>query len=128
MIFIAKNEKGEYTWKLALEKRKTVTRRLKPLPVGKEFAIQPGRGKFAVCRARVISCVNSHRHLLLTSNNEDTDLDWMKKEAKKEGFSSWKTVIDFFKDKNIDWLDTFRIEFELLNQKELGDKGNGLIE
>jgi len=115
MIFVAKNEDGEPTWRLALDGKKTVTRRMKPLVVGKEFAIQPGRGKFAVCRGKVISCVNSHRHLLLTSNNKETDLDWMKKEAKKEGFSSWKTVIDFLKDKNINWLDTFRIEFELID-------------
>ncbi len=117
MIFVAKNEKGEPTWKLALEGKKTVTRRLKPLPIGKEFAIQPGRGKFAICRARVISCVNSHRHLLLTANGKDSDINWMKQEAKKEGFSSWKTVVDFFKDKNIDWLDTFRIEFKTITKR-----------
>jgi len=45
MIFIAKNEDDIPTWKLALEGKKRVTRRMTPLAVGKEFAIQPGRGK-----------------------------------------------------------------------------------
>lgn len=114
MIFISKNEKGEPAWQLAKDGKKTVTRRLKPLQVGKEFAIQPGRGKFAVCRAKVISCVNSHRHLLLTANGKDSDIKWTEKEAKLEGFLTWKGVMDFLKNKNIDWLDTFRIEFELV--------------
>jgi len=114
MIFIAKNEKGTPSWKLALDGKKTVTRRLKPLPIGKDFAIQPGRGKFAVCRARVKSCINSHRHLLLTANGTDADLEWMEMEAKKEGFLTWDGVLKFLKDKKIDWLDTYRIEFELI--------------
>jgi len=50
----------------------------------------------------------------LTSNNKETDLDWMKREAKLEGFKTWKGVLDFLENKNIDWLDTFRIEFELV--------------
>ena len=62
MIFAAKNEKGEPTWRLAKERRKRVTSRVKPLEVGKTFAIQPGRGKKAVCRARVVSCINRLEH------------------------------------------------------------------
>lgn len=114
MIFAAKNENGIPTWKLAKEKKKTVTRRLNPLCVGKDFAIQPGRGKFAVCRGEVISCVNSYRHLMATTTNWEVDLDWMKKEAKLEGYLYWKTVVDFFKKRGIDWLDTFRIKFEVI--------------
>ena len=118
MIFIAKNEKGEPTWKLALEKRKTVTRRLKPLPVGKEFAIQPGRGKFAVCRAGVVSCVNSFEHFRNSTFDTNKIIlleNWKQAEAHLEGFGSWDALMRFFQDKKIQFADTFRIEYELIN-------------
>ena len=116
MIFIAKNEKGESTWKLAIEGRKTVTRRLKPLPVGKEFAIQPGRGEFAVCRARVITLCPSMDHFRKFGYDTGSLLDYKESEAKKEGFGSWDALMRFFQNKKIQFADTFRIEYELINQ------------
>ena len=121
MIFVAKNEEGEPTWKLALERRKTVTRRLKPLPVGKEFAIQPGRGKFAVCRGRVVSCIHSLKHFDLERPYSYLE-SWKQNEAHKEGFNSWDGLMRFFQDKKIQFRDTFRIEYELINQKKDKDR------
>ena len=109
MIFIAKNEDGEPTWKLALEGKKTVTRRLKAMPVGKEFPIQPGRGKFAVCRARVVSCVNSLDHW---KEHKGDICHYKESEAHLEGFNSWRGLMRFFEKKEIQFKDTFRIEFE----------------
>lgn len=114
MIFIAKNEKGKPTWKLSLEGKKTVTRRLKPLPVGKEFAIQPGRGKFAVCRARVITLCLSVDHFNKFGYDTGSLLDYKESEAKKEGFKSWDGLMRFFQKKGIQFVDTFRIEYELI--------------
>lgn len=93
MIFIAKNEDNIPTWKLAKNGKKVVTRRLKPMPIGKEFAIQPGRGKFAVCRGKVISCISSYTHFLITAKG-DEDIEWMKEEAKLEGFRNGHRVFD----------------------------------
>lgn len=117
MIFCAKNEKGEPTWQLAKEGRKTVTRRPKPLPVGKEFAIQPGRGKFAVCRGRVISCM-SHREWILSEGKPGHIIvlgtRFLDKEAKKEGFDSWVDLVDWFNKRKQKIENMFRIEFELV--------------
>ena len=84
------------------------------MPVGKEFAIQPGRGKFAVCRARVVSCMRSMRHY--QSYAHILGLQKYKElEAYKEGFGSWDALMRFFQDKKIQFADTFRIEYELIN-------------
>ena len=45
MIFCSKNEDGIPAWQLVLNGQKDVTRRTKPLPIGRIFAVQPGRGK-----------------------------------------------------------------------------------
>jgi hypothetical protein len=111
MIFIAKNEDGIPTWKLALQGKKTVTRRMKPLDVGKEFAIQPGRGKFAVCRALVISCFNSWDHW--TEHKADI-CNYKKSEANLEGFNTWHGLMQFFEKNQIQFIDTYRIEYELV--------------
>ena len=116
MIFAAKNEKGEPTWKLALEEKKDITRRLEPLPVGKEFAIQPGRGKFAVCRAVVVSCIK-HEEWVNTFWNNSTYKELLKeleKEAKREGFTKWINVYKYFYDRKIYLKDLFRVEFKLV--------------
>jgi len=111
MIFVAKNEKGEPTWKLVLEGRKTVTRRLKPMSIGKEFAVQPGRGKFAVCRAKVISCMdcdNWYTSEIANKGNEHL----LDEEAKREGFYSWDALLEWLINKYGEDLPTFyRIEF-----------------
>ena len=129
MIFISKNEDGIPAWKLILEGKKTVTRRIKPIPVGKEFAVQPGRGKKAVCRARVISCMNTKEWLdwmrintiadtFKATLSEDSVLWSIKssanKEAKREGFKSWTGLCDWFRSKKIDMYKTYRIEFKVI--------------
>jgi tricorn protease-like protein len=108
MIFSAKNEKNIPTWKLVLTDKKTVTRRLKSIKVGKIIAVQPGRGKKAVCKIQVLSCI---RHeiwwvRLPTGNKQFTD------EAEKEGFYTWHSLMEWFASKKIDPFDTYRIEFE----------------
>ena len=115
MIFIAKNEDGIPTWKLALEGKKTVTRRAKSLPVGKEFAIQPGRGKFAICRARVVSLYTSLGHYQKFGYTAGLISDYRETEAHKEGFNSWDGLMRFFQKKNIQFAETYRIEFELIH-------------
>jgi len=116
MIFIAKNEKGEPSWKLILESKKTVTRRAKPLPVGKDFAICPGRGKFAVCRCKVVSCMH-HRDWLKSQSTAGAitllGIPYFNKEARKEGFESWDGLVKWFNARGQDIETMFRIEFEL---------------
>lgn len=118
MIFIAKNEKGEPSWKLVQEGRKTVTRRVKPLDVGKEFAVQPGRGKFAVCRCKVVSCM-SHRDWIFSEGKPGhltlLGTQFWNKEARKEGFSSWASLVDWFNKRNQEIESMFRIEFKVIN-------------
>ena len=117
-IFIAKNEKGEPSWKLILEGKKTVTRRVKPLPVGKEFAVQPGRGKFAVCRGKVIFCMH-HRDWIKSQSTAGAitllGIPYFNKEARKEGFESWDGLVKWFNTRGQDIETMFRIEFEKID-------------
>lgn len=128
MIFCAKNEDGVPTWKLVLEGKKTVTRRFKPMPVGKEFAIQPGRGKKAVAKAVVVNCekhkkwAKSHcicfRYSALEYKNvykEDLEKP-LHEEARLEGFNSYFRLVKWLTDKNIIIDDTYRIEFKLIKE------------
>lgn len=119
LIFIAKNEKGEYTWKLAKEHRKTVTSRVKPLQVGKTFAIQPGRGKKAVCRAKVISCENRLHHFKEKCDHIAIS-QWKQREAELEGFYTWDGLMRYFEEHNINFMDLYRIEFII--EEEGGDE------
>lgn len=112
MIFIARNEDGTPTSDLVEDGIKTITRRLKPLPVGKVFAVCPGRGMFAVCHVRVLSCMNSLEHFKLHKKHI---CGYMKSEAYKEGFVSWRGLMGFFDENKIRFNDTFRIEFELVD-------------
>ena len=121
MIFIASNEDGIPTWKLVQEGIKVVTRRVKPLSVGKEFAIQPGRGKFAICRAKVVSCMKSLDHY--DSFAHKLGLEKYKVlEAHKEGFVSWDGLMRFFQKKNIQFIDTFRIEYVLIEDTNISNR------
>ena len=71
MIFCAKNEDGIPTWKLVLAGEKIVTRRMKPMQIGKTFAVCPGRGKKAVCRAEVTDCQLSKVHWHVYAYNRE---------------------------------------------------------
>jgi len=117
MIFIAKNEDDIPSWKLAVDGKKTVTRRVKPIVVGKTFAIQPGRGKFAICRARVTTVCLSMDHYQKYAWDTGNIFDYKNSEAKLEGFNSWDGLMKFLQDKNIQFKDTFRIEFEVINNQ-----------
>jgi len=111
VIFCARNEDGIPTWQLVLSGDKTTIRRIKPMVVGKEFAIQPGRGKFAVCRGRVLSCINSLDHW---KGHKGDICGYKNVEAALEGFNSWRGLMGFFENKDIVFGDTFRIEFEVI--------------
>jgi hypothetical protein len=128
VIFCAKNEDGVPTWKLVLEGKKTVTRRLKPMPIGKEFAIQPGRGKKAVARGKVINCeVTFNWWFDWVGKNMFNPFfkykkrQFLKREAYKEGFKTWKGLSDYFHQENKGLIvktisGTYRIEFELVKE------------
>ncbi len=114
MIFVSTNERGEKACDLILQKRKTVTRRPKPLPAGKVFAIQSGRGKFAIAYGRVLSCV--------------LDEEWCDEyipseaaaEARREGFITWAGLWAWIgKSSKTENRELYRIEFELVSH---GDK------
>ena len=110
-------EDGIPSWKLVQLNQKTVTRRLKPIPVGKDFAICPGRGKFAICRAEVMDCIPHQKwiikkSLFLTEPNDAVKI--LENEAHKEGFGSWGGLLNWFKEKGINIDDTYRIEFKIL--------------
>ena len=116
MIFASVNEDGVPAWKQVLSRVKTVTRRLKPLAVGKEFAVQPGRGKKSVCRAVVVSCLrhDTWRKQMLYRANTRVWSDILLDEARLEGFVSYNGLLDWLESKNVDADKTYRIEFELV--------------
>lgn len=121
MIFCAKNEDGIPTWKLVTKGTKTVTRRVKPLSVGKIFAVQPGRGKKAICHIKVKDCIPSNEweddlyNSYSIYNKKSLD-DILNEEAKKEGFKTWFSLIKYFYDKGIYIRKTYRIEFEIIKK------------
>jgi len=128
MIFCAKNEEGTPTWKLIQDGTKTVTRRIKPISVGKVLAVQPGRAKKAVGYIKVISCEHSGVWL------ERMFREWcsgscrdckkrmnkgLQTEAHKEGFDHWCNLVNYFimHETRID--DTYRVEFIYLGEKKI---------
>lgn len=115
MIFISKDENGIPAWKKVLDGSKTVTRRVKPLIVGTEFAIQPGRGVKAVCRAVVISCI-PHDEWSAYEIRPFEGTKYLEKamlfEAKEEGFETVKGWVDWYPEHGIDISKTYRIGFK----------------
>ena len=111
MLFTSKNEDGVPAWELVLAGEKTVTRRLKPMAVGKEFAVQPGRGRKSVCRARVVSCVPHRQWVADKGFCFDARIAG---EAELEGFRTYAGLLAWFKEHKIYVSKTFRIEFEKL--------------
>jgi len=124
LIFVAKNEAGVPTWELAKNKKKRVTSRVKPMAVGKDFAIQPGRGKYAVCRAKVVSCENRLEHYKRTCHGVSLPA-WKWQEAKLEGFLSWDGLMRYFQQHEINFMDLYRIEFNLVEGNEEMIKDGG---
>ena len=127
MIFVSKDELGVPAWKKILDGSKTATRRLKPLMVGTDFAVQPGRGVKAVCRAVVTSCVTHGEWYAMeiaplesagaskgpeaakgTAAKETALLS----EAKEEGFETVEGWLAWYPAHGIDINKTYRIGFE----------------
>jgi len=126
MIFCSRNEDGIEKWRMVVEDIRIdpkvpicVTRRLKPIPVGKDVALQPGRGKKAIGRIRVKSCQSHARWSNVVTPKPPLPMTEFERlldeEAHREGFRSWDGLLKWFKDHKISILDTFRIEFELLS-------------
>jgi non-ribosomal peptide synthetase component E (peptide arylation enzyme) len=80
------------------------------MDVGKTFAVQPGRGKPAVCRAKVISCENRLQHCKRTCDGMVLS-EWKQREAELEGFKSWAGLMDYFAKHKLNFMDLYRIEF-----------------
>lgn len=122
MIFCSKNEDGEPAWKLIMEGRKTVTRRLKPIAEGKIVAVQPNRCKKAVGHIRIISCMPETEWIFALKGLNICNELALLQEANREGFGSWQSLISWFSNhKPLIRLDeTYRIHFELIK-----DTGQG---
>ena len=116
MIFASKNEKGDPAWKLILEGKKTVTRRLKPIKEGSIRAIQQNRCGKAIGHIKIISCQSSDKWIeeLLDCTTKRTLNRRLREEANREGFERWFDLCDWFLNNNIDIDRTYRIEFELI--------------
>lgn len=124
MIFGVKNEEGESTFDLVLNGDKIVTRRLlggRLYDVGKDYAVQPGRGKKSVARIKIISNM-SHGdwwNKYIVPLNESEAMVELRKEAKREGFRTWKGLANYFAKSKIPPSELIRYEFVLINQKNL---------
>ena len=118
MIFSSKNEAGVPAWELVLQGEKTITRRGKFLSPLTQFAVQPGRGKKAVCRAQVVSCMPHREFNHIVSGQSRTDLKLLERlledEARMEGFASWRGLLGWLESKHIKIGDTYRIEFAVV--------------
>lgn len=113
MIFCSKNEDGVPAWKLIIDGKKTVTRRLKPVDPGNILAVQPNRCMKAVGYIRIKSCCDSIKYL--NEYADFTDLiEWKQREAQLEGFNSWDGLMRFFQKHNIQFGETYRLEFEYI--------------
>lgn len=121
MIFCSRNEDCEPAWKLIMDGQKTVTRRLKPIEVGKIVAVQPNRGKKAVGHIRIISCMPQSEWIFaLKGQNLYNELVLLQ-EANREGFGCWQSLIAWFNNHKplIRLDDTYRIRFELIKDEVL---------
>ncbi len=123
MIFCSRNEDGTPASVLVQERRKQVTRRLKMVETGKIVAVQPGRGKHAVCHVRVKSCVRHSDWVedVMRRHQDDPNsiIEALEEEARLEGFLSWLGVVSWFDGHKVDISQTWRIEFELVKEDML---------
>jgi len=120
MIFGAHNEKNESTCDLALNKRKTVTRRLKTGRIykfGHTYAIQRSRGAKSEGTMMITSRINhlDWIHAKLDGKSADDINRILQREAKREGFLSWKGLLDYMAKHKININDTLRYRFKLIN-------------
>lgn len=114
MMFVSKNEKGEPKIdKILMMKpdETMVTRRHIPFLMRKEFAIQPGRGRRAVCYGRVVSCIPHKDWYDSIDSSEDKD-KILENEAHLEGFYTWDGLLKWFDEHHINIDTLYRVEFK----------------
>lgn len=119
MIFISKNEDGIPAWKLILGGSKTITRRIKPIESGKIRAVQPGRTKKGIAHIEIIDCTPHSEWWNNMLNTECFTEDDLQREAKAEGFNSWGGLLSWFNSHKININDTYRLEFKLVDDKNV---------
>jgi hypothetical protein len=118
MIFCSRNEAGviKADWIASLPVgTRFVTRRGVNLnaDASKTFAVCPNRGKFQVCRAKVISWQpHSYWQSQFYGRNEFGWNPLMQKEAELEGFKTVEGWLAWYPAHKIDINETFRIEME----------------
>ena len=114
MIFCSKDEEGTPKWLKILEMKPTdvmVTRRLKPMVVGKTYAVCPNRGKKQVCRIKCLSVIR-HPDWLSSFDSAEYFGYALVVETKLEGFNSVPNWFAWYKEHKIDINKTWRCEFE----------------
>lgn len=113
MIFCSKNEDGELAADLALDGRKCLTRRLKPVPVGSVRAVQRKRTGRGVGFIKVISYMPHKKWLKGVGRRNMPKHIELELEANMEGFRSWEGLDGWFQRKYGGWPNPlYRIEFE----------------
>lgn len=116
MIFASRNEKGELAADLVMARRKTVTRRTKPVAVGKIIAVQPGRTKKGIGHVKVISCELHRSWWFYLKESECVTQSDLDREAQAEGFETWDGLMKWFEVHKIQVAEIYRIEFELVKE------------
>lgn len=126
MIFISRNERGvlKADWIAGLHIGvHYVTRRPKGREVGKEDAVCPGRGKFAVARGKCVSSMTHPSWVVDTraeigrwckGNGFKAETDWglaQKLEAHKEGFDTVDGWLNWYTENKIDIDKLYRNEY-----------------
>jgi len=124
MIFNAKNEENKSTCDLVLSGHKTVTRRpdtgKRMYQLGQPYAVQRGRGKPGEGQIMIVSVLYHsewiHKNL---EGRPARDINRvLQLEAEREGFLSWKGLLDYMAKHSIDINNTIRYRFKLLKNEE----------
>lgn len=130
MIFSSKNEDGIPAWRQVLNGTKTVTRRVKPQPVGAIRAVQPGRTKKGVGFIKILSCMDSNKWERKNLSGYGGTVT-CSEEAHKEGFKTWEGLWEWiYAHVKRPLPKLYRIEFVLIPKIDLSDyrKPNVLVE
>jgi hypothetical protein len=124
MIFSSVNEDGIPAWKLVMEGKKTVTRRLRPQPVGAVRAVQPKRCAGGLGFIKIVDC---SKHTFWDEINKFSELEpnrdvyyreALEREANREGFKTWDGLLSALDKFKADINDTYRIEFKLIERRK----------
>lgn len=120
MKFFSVNKEGVPAHELIAKGVKTVTRRSKPKKVGSIHEVYSPKGIVKSLRIRVTSC-QTHEEW-----NRDNFVFGFRRqeEAEREGFGTWKELIEWFKTHNFNIHQTYRIGFEVVKRNEQIRKSN----